>query len=73
MLKIPQKQLRTYDLLKAEIKQKYFFRIIAVSLWPSSSIHLNPLDDAIYGVLGNKSNTTSNPNIGSLKTAIEKE
>ena len=30
-------------------------------------------DDAIWGVLENKTNATSHPNIGSLKTAIEKE
>ena len=33
----------------------------------------NPLDYAIWGVLENKTNATSYPNIGSLKTAIEEE
>ena len=33
----------------------------------------NPLDYAIWGVLENKTNATSQPNIGSLKTAIEEE
>ena len=32
---------------------------------------LNPLDYAISGVLENKTNATSHPNIGSLKTDIE--
>ena len=34
---------------------------------------LNPLDYAIRDVLEGKTNTTSNPNIGSLKTAFEEE
>ena len=34
---------------------------------------LNLLDDAIRGVLENKTNTTSHPNIGWHKTAIEQE
>ena len=33
----------------------------------------NPFDYAILGVLENKTNATSHPNIGSLKTAIEEE
>ena len=32
---------------------------------------LSPLDCAICGVLENKTNATSHPNIGSLKSAIE--
>ena len=32
-----------------------------------------PLDYAIWGVLENKTNATSHPNIGSLKIAIEEE
>ena len=32
-----------------------------------------PLDYAIWGVLENKTNATSHPNIGLLKTAIEEE
>ena len=34
---------------------------------------VNPLDDAIWVVLENETNTTSHPNIGSLKTVIEEE
>ena len=34
---------------------------------------VNPLDYAICGLLENKTNATSHPNIGSLKTAIEEE
>ena len=40
---------------------------------PPSSPDPNPLDYAIWGVLENKTNTTSHPNIVSLKTAIEEE
>ena len=34
---------------------------------------LKPLDYTIRGVLENKTNATSQPNIGSLKTAIKEE
>ena len=34
---------------------------------------LNPLDYAKWDVLENKTNTTSHPNIGSVKAAIEEE
>ena len=33
----------------------------------------HPLDYAIWGILENKRNATSNLNIGSLKTATEEE
>ena len=55
---------RIYDLLNAKTKSP------KISLWSSSSPVLNPLDYAIWGVLENKTNATSHPNIGSLKTAI---
>ena len=34
---------------------------------------LDPLHDAIWSIFENKTNGTSHPNIGSLKTAIEEE
>ena len=34
---------------------------------------LDPLDYVTWDILENKTNATSHPNIGSLKTAIEKE
>ena len=34
---------------------------------------LNHLDYTIWGILENKTNATSHPNIGSLKTTIEEE
>ena len=34
---------------------------------------LKPFDYAIWGVLDNKTNATSHPNIGSVKTAFEEE
>ena len=43
--------------------------IIGVSLWLPS----RPLDYTIWGVLENKINATSHPNIGSLKTAIPED
>ena len=48
-------------------------KIIAVSLSPPSSPDLNLLDDALWDVLEKKTNAASHPNIGALKTAIEKE
>ena len=64
---------RIYDLLNAESKSKNIYEIIGISLWPPSSPDLKPLDYAIWGVLKNKTNATSHPNIVSLKTAIEEE
>ena len=43
------------------------------SLWSPSNPDVNSLDYAIWGIFENKTNATSNPNIGSLKTAIEEE
>ena len=59
--------------LHSETKLKFFFEIIGVSLWPSSNPDLKPLEFAIFSILENKTNLTSHPNIGSLKTAIEEE
>ena len=61
------------DLLNAETKPKKISKIIGVSLWPPSSTDHNPLDYAIWGILENKTNVSSHPNIGLLKTAIEEE
>ena len=58
-----------YNLLNAETKPKKTV-IIGVPLWPPSSLHLYPLDYATWSVLENKTNATSHPNIGSLKTAL---
>ena len=62
-----------YDLLIAETKPKRISEIIGVSLWLPSKPKLYPLDYVIWGVLENKTNRTSHPNIGSLKTATEEE
>ena len=64
---------KVYDLLNAKTKLKKISKIIGVSLWPPSSPNHNPLDYIKWGVLENKINVASNPNIGSLKTAIEEE
>ena len=52
---------------------KNISEIIKVSLWPPSSQNLNNLHYTIWNFLENKTNATSHPNIGSLKTSIEKE
>ena len=59
-------------------KSKSFYRKFVSlfwpsNLWPPSGPDLNPLDYAIWGALENKTNATSHPNIGALKTAIEEE
>ena len=60
-------------MLDAETKPKKFSEITGVSLWAPSSPDPNLLDYAIWDILENKTNATSHPNIGSLKTAIEEE
>ena len=65
------KQQRIYDLRNAETKPKNISKIIQVSLWPPSSLDLNPLDYVIWGILENNINTTFHLNIGLLKTATE--
>ena len=67
------KRQKIYDPLNAKTKPKEITGIIGVSLWPQSSQDLNSLDYAICGVLENKTNGTSYPNIGSFKTATEEE
>ena len=68
-----EKWQKIYDLLNAETKLKKISEIIGVSLWFSSSPHLNPLDYAIWSILENKTNVISHPNIGSLKTITGEE
>ena len=52
---------------KEKIRNNWIF------FWLSLSPELNPLDYAIWSILENKTNATSHPNIGSLKTATEEE
>ena len=59
-------------LLNAETKPKQISEIIGVSLWPLSSPDLNPLDYAVWSVL-EKNTRHCQPNIGSIRTAIEEE
>ena len=42
---------------------KKISEIIGVSFWPPSSVDLAPLDYAIWGILENKTNATSHPNL----------
>ena len=48
-------------------------RKLRTAIKQNLSPNLNPLDYTIWGVLENKTNATSHPNIGLLKNAIEKE
>ena len=57
----------TYLTLKPNQKNS---EIIGISLWPTPSPKLNPIDYAIWGVLENKTNATFCPNISSLTTAV---
>ena len=47
--------------------------MIGASLWPPSSSDHSPLDYVMRGILENKANETSHPNIGLLKIAIVEE
>ena len=67
------KQQIIYDLVHAETKSKKISKIIEFSLWPPSRPDHNLLDYAKWGILENKKNATSHPNIGSLKTAIKEK
>ena len=53
------------------------FKVHGKSVWTVNKPYLipnrNPLDYAIFCVLENETNSTSHPNIRSLKTSIEKE
>ena len=46
---------------------------VRIAIKQDFSPDLNSLDYTIWGVLENKTNANSHPNIGSLKTAIEDE
>ena len=54
-------------------RKKKNSEIIEVPSWLPSSPDRKPLDYAIWRVLENQINATSHPNIGSLKSATEKE
>ena len=54
---------------EVKVHEKTMRIAIKYHLWPE----LNPLDYAIWGILENKTNATSHPNICSLKTAIEEK
>ena len=73
MCESEKKWQRINDFLIAETKRKKISEIIGVSLWATSSPSCNPFDYAIWGVLENKTNATSHPNIDSLKIAIEEK
>ena len=53
------------------------FKVHEKTVWTAIkqdlSLDLNPFDYAIWGLLENKTNTTSHSNIGLLKTAIAEE
>ena len=48
-------------------------KIIGLPLSPPSIPDIYPFNYAFWDILENKTNATSHPHIGSLKTAIEKE
>ena len=67
------KQQRIYALLNTKTKRKKISEIIEVSSWLPSKPYLNFLVYTLWGVLENKTNATSHPNIDSLKIVIEVE
>ena len=48
-------------------------KTVRTAIKQDSTPDLNYLDNDIWGVLEDKTNATSHPNIGALETAIEKE
>ena len=63
----------TTSIRKQVNELKVHEKIVGAAIKRDSSPDLNPLDYPIWGVLKNKTNATSYPNIGSLKTAIEEQ
>ena len=52
---------------------KVFEETVRIAIKQDLSPDFNPLDYAIWGVSKNKTNATSHPNIGLIKTTFEKE
>ena len=63
----------TTSIRKQASEVKIHVKTVRTVIKPDLSPDLNPLDYTIWGVLENKTNATSYPNIGSLKTVIEEE
>ena len=63
----------TMSIRKQANKSKVHKKTVRIAIKQDLSPDLNPLDCTIWGVLENKTNATSHPNIGLLKTAIEEE
>ena len=63
----------TTSIKKHVYELKVHEKTVRTAIEEDSNPDLKPLDYAIWGVLENKTNVTSYPNIGSLKTAIEEE
>ena len=63
----------TTSIRKHANELKVHKKTVRTAIKQDLSPDLNPLDYAIWGILENKTNATSHPNIGLLKAAIEKE
>ena len=63
----------TTSIRKKAHELKVLKKTVRTAIKQDLSPDLNPLDYATWGILENKTNATSYPNIGLLKTAIEKE
>ena len=63
----------TMSIRKPAYELKVPEKTVKASIKQNLSPDLNPHDYAVWGVLENKTNATSHPNISSLKTAIEEE
>ena len=72
-LAMPIKKDPTTSIRKHANELKDHEKKMRIAIKQDLSPDLNPLDYAIRGVLEYKTNPTSHPNIGSLKTAIEEE
>ena len=67
------KKSPTTSIRKYANELKIYERIMRTANKQALSPYLNPLDNAIWGILENKTKATFHQNIGSLMTDIEEE
>ena len=63
----------TTSIKKHTNELKVHEKTVRTAIKQDLSLDLYPLDYAIWGILENKKNATSHPNIGSLETTIEEK
>ena len=63
----------TTSIKKPVNELKFHEKTVRTAIKQDLGWYLNPLDNTIWGILENKTNATSDLNIGSLNTAIAEE